>query len=75
MENLQYFLGVVACYGNVNTLSLNRENLICVADVPGVGLFRMDQSLSEGVNHIWCFCNVLSVREHLKVGDPSVDLA
>lgn len=45
MENLQYFLGVVACYGNVNTLLLNKEHLICVSDVPGIGLFRMDQSL------------------------------
>lgn len=50
MESLQYFLGVVACYGNVNTLSLNRESLICSSDVPGAGLFRMDQSLCEGMN-------------------------
>lgn len=75
MENLQYFLGVVASYGNVNTLSLNRENLICVSDVPGPGLFRMDQSLCEGMDRVRCFWNVLSVRERLKVGDPSVDLA
>lgn len=75
MENLQYFLGVVASYGNVNTLSLSRENLICVSDVPGAGLFRMDQSLYEGMNRVRYFCNVLSVRERLKVVDPSVDLA
>lgn len=75
MENLQYFLGVVTSYGNVNTLSLSRENLICVSDVPGAGLFRMDQSLCEGMDRVRCFCNVLSVRERLKVGDPSVDLA